>query len=115
MDLLLYAGEEPGREVRADNPQACSGFWKSPVISWRGEVTTCTRDNHLENQVGTLGPAEFSELWWGERMRGRRQQVARGDYTGLPPCATCFIPRSLNHSELDASDIAAQAAWESAV
>jgi len=110
--LLLPAQAESGREVQADNAQACSGFWKSPVISWRGEVTTCTRDNTLQNKVGTLLEARFSELWWGEAMRGRRERVAMGDYTGLPPCATCFIPRSLNHSELDVSDITAQAAWE---
>ena len=113
--LLLPAQAEHGREVRADNPVACSGFWKSPVISWRGEVTTCTRDNLLENQVGTLAEASFSELWWGDAMRERRERVAQGNYDGLPPCATCFIPRSLNHSGLEPADIAAQAAWYSAV
>jgi len=113
--LLLPTQAEAGKRVRADNSTACSGFWKSPVISWRGEVTTCTRDNLLENKVGTLGEASLSELWWGSTMRGRRERVAQGDYAGLPPCATCFIPRSLNHSELEPADIAAQAVWAAAV
>jgi hypothetical protein len=47
-------------------------------------------------------------------MAARRAAVARGDYAGLPLCATCFIPRSLNHAELAPADIAATAAWEAA-
>jgi len=112
--LLVPMQAEAGVEVRAENLAACSGFWKSPVISWKGEVTTCTRDNLLENQVGTLAEAPFSELWWGEMMAGRRARVAGGDYGGLPPCATCFIPRSLNYAGLGPDDIAAQTAWETA-
>ena len=105
---------EAGRKVRADNPSPCSGFWKSPVVSWQGEVTTCTRDSLLENQVGTLHEAPFSTLWWGEEMAHRRRAVAGGDYSGLPTCTHCFIPRSLNYSGLHPDDIAAQAEWDAA-
>ncbi len=112
--LAVPTQAEAGQEVRAENIHACSGFWKSPVISWRGELTTCTRDNLLENQVGRVTDSPFSALWWGEQMAGRRTRVAEGDYSGLPPCATCFIPRSLNYADLDEADMAAQAAWEAA-
>ncbi|MCB9795185.1 MAG: SPASM domain-containing protein [Alphaproteobacteria bacterium] len=98
-------------QVEAHNPVACSGFWKSPVVSWRGEVTVCTRDNLLHNAVGTLAEAPFSELWWGDSMAGRRARVARGDYGGLPACATCFIPKSANYTELEPAEIADLAAW----
>ncbi len=109
--LSLPAASAKGQSVKAENLSACSGFWKSPVIGWRGDVTVCTRDNRLDNRLGSLVDAPFSSLWWGDAMAARRAAVAAGDYTGLPPCATCFIPRSLNHAELSERDIARQAAW----
>ncbi|MFT5680492.1 MAG: hypothetical protein ACI8RZ_001398 [Myxococcota bacterium] len=105
---------ERGETVRAENLTACSGFWKSPVIGWQGDVTACTRDNHLDNSLGSLRTSRFSELWWGDAMRSRRAAVAGGDYTDLALCQTCFIPRSLNHTELSEGDIARQAQWAGA-
>ena len=113
--LLIPAQAEAGVQVRADNTAACSGFWKSPVVGWQGDVTTCTRDNHLDNSLGNLKDARFSSLWWGAQMRERRARVASGDYTGLAPCATCFIPRSMNYTGLDPEDVQRQADWEEAV
>jgi radical SAM protein with 4Fe4S-binding SPASM domain len=112
--LLVPSHAAAGVQVRAHNTSACSGFWKSPVIGWQGDVTTCTRDNHLENRVGNLNDDPFSALWWGDIMRDRRERVASGDYAGLKPCATCFIPRSMNYTGLDAEDVQRQAAWEAA-
>ncbi len=93
---------------------ACSGFWKSPVVGWQGDLTVCTRDNLLDNAVGNLGQTRFRDLWWGPGMAGRRMAVAEGDYAALPLCQRCFIPKSLNYSELSRDDIAAQAAWDTA-
>ena len=107
--LALPEAADKGVAVEAANPRPCSGFWKSPVVGWEGDVTVCTRDNELLNGIGSLSEARFSELWWGETMRRRRQQVAEGDYAGLSLCATCFIPRSLNHAELSDDDIQRQA------
>lgn len=110
--LALPAQAEKGQAVTASNLVPCSGFWKSPVVSWQGELTTCTRDNLLHNQVGRLTESRFRDLWWGGAMSGRRDRVAVGDYSGLSLCATCFIPRSLNHADLDPADVAAAAAWQ---
>ncbi len=93
---------------------ACSGFWKSPVIGWNGEVTVCTRDNLFENRVGNLREAPFSALWWGPEMRSRRERVARGDYRGLPPCGTCFIPCSSNYTDISPEEIRLHRAFEAA-
>jgi pyruvate-formate lyase-activating enzyme len=112
--LELPVQAAAGVQVRAENTTACSGFWKSPVIGWRGDLTTCTRDNHLGNRLGNLRDASFSQLWWGPQMRDRRERVALGDYTGLATCATCFIPNSLNYTDLDTDDIARQSVWEAA-
>jgi hypothetical protein len=110
--LALPEQAEAGREVKAENLSACSGFWKSPVVSWRGEVTSCTRDNLLSNSLGRLTEHSFSELWWGGQQQDRRRQVAQGNYDGLSICSTCFIPRSLNHSQVSPADIEAQSAWD---
>ncbi len=115
MGLSLPPQAENGKSVRAENLQPCSGFWKSPVVDWQGAVTVCTRDNLLHNSVGSLRDHRFSELWIGAEMRRRRSAVAKGDYEGLALCATCFIPRSLNHASLTAEDIAAQADHDRAV
>ncbi len=114
MGLALPAEQARGVEVRPERPSPCSGFWKSPVIGWQGDLTTCTRDNRLQNRVGSLREAPFSALWWGQSMARRRLHVAEGDYGALPLCQTCFIPQSLNYSELSAADIAAQARWDAA-
>ncbi len=110
LDLPARAAE--GERVAAENRCACSGFWKSPVVSWLGELTSCTRDNLLENRIGSLRDQPFSALWWGADQAGRRQRVAGGDYAGLALCQRCFIPRSLNHSDLDEASIARQAAHD---
>ena len=94
-----------------ENHAVCAGFWKSPVISWDGLVTTCTRDSHLHNQVGSLRETPFSELWWNETMRRRRRLVSDGDYSDMKVCSSCFIPRSLNYTGITSEEVKS---WEAA-
>lgn len=86
-------------------PGICGCFWKSPVIGWDGRVTTCTRDNRLENTIGNVHARPFSEIWWGEGMANHRRNVARGHYVKLPACDGCFIPRSANYSDISSDEI----------
>lgn len=111
LGLALPVESDKGLAVAAENLKPCSGFWKSPVVSWKGEVTTCTRDNLLHNAVGELSSARFRDLWWGATMAERRAHVAQGDYGALALCQTCFIPRSLNHTELSSDDVETTARW----
>ena len=92
-----------------ENRAICAGFWKSPVVSWDGAVTTCTRDSHLMNRVGSLADMPFSTLWFNESMRTRRAAVANGDYSKLKVCQTCFIPRSLNYTGISVEEVQS---WE---
>ncbi|MCP4809943.1 MAG: radical SAM protein [Proteobacteria bacterium] len=110
--LPVLREEKSTVEVVAENSAACSGFWKSPVVGWLGDVTTCTRDNLLHNAVGSLKAHRFSDLWWGGTMRGRRKAVAAGDYSGMPTCTTCFIPTSSNYTDLGDDEIAASAEYD---
>ncbi len=103
--LQLPDQAQAGADVLNDNVAVCAGFWKSPVIGWDGSVTTCTRDSHMHNRVGGLREARFSELWWSETMRRRRVAVAKGDYSGLSQCQSCFIPKSLNYTAISEEEI----------
>jgi MoaA/NifB/PqqE/SkfB family radical SAM enzyme len=85
----------------------CACLWKSPVIGWDGRVTTCTRDNRLENSLGSVHDAPFSTLWWGADMAARRRRVAARDYAGLPACDGCFIPQSANFTGITRAEIEA--------
>lgn len=105
--LALPRADRSPVELGGANAGVCACFWKSPVIGWDGRVTTCTRDNRLENTLGSVHEAPFSTLWWGAEMAARRRRVASRDYTGLPPCGECFIPRSANSSDITTSEIAA--------
>ncbi len=105
--LALPRDDRSPQSVTGENVRACACFWKSPVIGWDGRVTTCTRDNRLENAIGDVHATPFSALWWGDEMNSRRQRVARADYTGLAPCQACFIPRSANSTDITPAEIAA--------
>jgi len=111
LDLDLPGGDAAPEQVVAHNPTPCSGFWKSPVVRWNGDVTVCTRDAGLALSLGNLRRTPFSELWWGPEAEDRRRRVARGDYSGLPLCADCFIPRSANYTGIEPLEIQRHAAW----
>jgi radical SAM protein with 4Fe4S-binding SPASM domain len=112
MGLSMAVEGQAPTELAPENLRACSGFWKSPVIGWNGDVTVCTRDNRHENKVGNLKDKRFSELWWSAMQRERRAKVAVGDYSGLDLCQTCFIPKSSNYTEISPEEIAEHQAWE---
>ena len=98
--------------LRAENLSPCGCWWKSPVVSWDGDVTVCTRDNLHVNRLGNLADAPFSALWWGPQAAAQRAAVGRGDYADLPLCRSCFIPRSSNYTGVSAAERETQRAWE---
>lgn len=104
--LALPRPEASPHRLDGENRAVCGCFWKSPVVGWDGQVTTCTRDNRLANRLGSLRDAPFSALWWGPTMAGWREQVARADYRGLDTCRSCFIPRSANYSGITPAEVA---------
>ncbi len=111
MDLELPSEDAAPEQVRAHNPRPCSGFWKSPVVRWNGDVTVCTRDAGLNMSLGNLRQTPFTELWWGPQAEARRLRVARGDYGDLPLCGSCFIPRSANYTGIEPLEIERHARW----
>lgn len=111
MGLELPGEGAAPEQVEAHNPRPCSGFWKSPVVRWNGDVTVCTRDAGLNMSLGNLGQTPFTQLWWGPVAEARRQRVAQGDYGDLPLCGSCFIPRSTNYTGIEPLEIERHARW----
>lgn len=100
------AEEKIQQEVSRSLDTPCSGFWKSPTIGSDGSVTLCTRDNQLQNAIGNIRETSFSSLWLRSPLLNRwRQLVARGDYSELSFCQTCFIPSSVNYTGISAEEI----------
>ena len=111
--LGLASPVDPAASERAAGPvggrllNACSGWFKSPTIAADGRVTVCTRDSTWHLALGSLQDSSFSQLWLHNPWLNRqRQRVARGDYDELPFCQTCFIPSSVNYSEISAAELA---------
>ena len=102
-DAERRVSEEIPRELLTP----CSGFFKSPTISSDGRITMCTRDNSYHLVVGSLKEESFSKIWLeSPLLNRRRQRVAKGDYSELPYCQTCFIPHSVNYSGINDEEIA---------
>jgi radical SAM protein with 4Fe4S-binding SPASM domain len=111
MGLELPSAEATPEQVQAHNPRPCSGFWKSPVVRWNGDLTVCTRDAGLEMSLGNLRDTNFTSLWWGREAEAQRARVAQGDYRDLPLCGECFIPRSANYTGIERLEIERHARW----
>ena len=88
------------KEVPSTNLHPCSGFWKSPVIDWQGNLTFCTRDNTLENSVGNIQKTPFSNSGLRRPPKPIAPKSPKETIQDLSLCQTCFIPRSLNHTEI---------------
>ncbi len=110
--LGLSSPVDPDAERRVNDEiprtllTTCSGFFKSPTIGSDGRVTVCTRDNAYHLAVGSLKDSSFSRIWLESPvLNRRRQKVAKGDYSELPFCETCFIPHSVNYSGTNAQEV----------
>ncbi len=100
------AEEKVESEIPRELSTPCSGFFMTPTIGSDGRITMCTRDNSYHLVVGNLKDASFSKIWLDSPVLNRRRQmVARGDYSELPYCQTCFIPSSVNYSGITPEQI----------
>ena len=108
----LKLPKPPKTEIILENQGVCSGFWKSPVIDWQGNLTMCTRDNELQNSIGSIANESFSKLWWSQKMHQNRSQVSKSCYDNLRQCQDCFIPQSLNHVDISKHEITEYAKFQ---
>ena len=68
---------------------------------------------HLSDWHATTLAGGGLDRFRGKRISGwaswvlnrRRQKVAKGDYSELPFCQTCFIPHSVNYSGTNAQEV----------
>ena len=48
-----------------------TAFESKAVIDWQGNLTFCTRDNTLENSIGSLQDHSFAEIWFGSLAKDK--------------------------------------------
>ncbi len=93
-------------EVDFSKNSICSGFWKTPTISWTGEVTVCQRDSGMELKAGDLKKEKFSEIWWeSKQMKKNRNAMIEQDLEKIPICNGCLIPKSSNYSSISENEL----------
>ncbi len=105
LGLPLPRADRTAPEV-SRGPGVCGCFWKSPVVAWDGTVTTCTRDNRLQNALGNVNDRGFCDIWFGSGMAHHRRSVATGNYADLLACQGCYIPQSANYADISRAEIA---------
>ncbi|MCK6506772.1 SPASM domain-containing protein [Myxococcota bacterium] len=77
----------PAELGEEDRPRRCPAPAHTPVVSWDGKVTLCTRDVTLQNRVGEVTSGRLSELWRGATWQADRQACGHG--AGVPDRAFC--------------------------
>jgi len=81
--------------------EICSGFWKTPTISWNGDVTVCARDTEMKLKVGNINEHKFSDIWWENAdMKSKRNAMINQDFKEIGCCKDCMIPKSSNYSAI---------------
>ncbi len=91
---VLGVEADPGADVQP----RCPGPFSTPVVSWDGKLTLCTRDRGLQNRVGSVTDDRLSRLWLEDPRIGEARREARGKgLPGLPGCRDCHFPCSSNY------------------
>jgi radical SAM protein with 4Fe4S-binding SPASM domain len=68
----------------------CSSLYKTAVIYWNGDVTTCCHDSSGLNYMGNVFEADsLMALWNGPRYRALRRQVNSNISRAKPLCCVC--------------------------
>jgi len=104
---IPYSRKRKLENVNFQENTICSGFWKTPTISWTGEVTVCQRDSGMLLKVGDLNQQRFFKIWWeNSTMRKFRQAIINQDFSKIPLCDKCLVPKSSNYSAISEEELA---------
>jgi radical SAM protein with 4Fe4S-binding SPASM domain len=104
-DKSLFLDKFP---FKADisKPNVCSCPWKSPVISWNGDVTLCTSDSEMELVVGNVNKESFSKIWWeNDNLSNYRNIMISAQDKLKMKCKNCLIPQSSNYATISDDEI----------
>ena len=93
------------KNSESEEKVTCSGPFKSPVISRKGDVTVCTRDSMFNLKVGNINNDSFIDIWWkNKRLSNMRKLFISKDYSNYEFCISCSIPFSSNYTMMSDSD-----------
>ncbi len=74
----------------------CALLWKSPIVSWNGDVTVCCNDHGFILKLGNLKDNTLKELWEGEIALKYRLNHILGKFNEMPilkteKCPICLV------------------------
>lgn len=73
------------KEVR----RPCPAPFKSFLVRWDGEVTTCCKDLALKHSIGNLNETSLKEAMNSEKLKDKRLAHIRGNLENYPSCQGC--------------------------
>lgn len=99
-------------KLRKCRSNICSGPWKSPVISWNGDITVCTNDVDLKLKIGNIKDQKFSEIWWENKKLGTLRRMLIKNQLKRLICYKCIIPQSSNYTGITEKELSLYKKWE---
>ena len=67
----------------------CPALWKTPIVNWNGEITTCCFDIDLQMRLGNINEKPLSEIWNSELIVKWRLYHLRGEFNKIKRCSCC--------------------------
>jgi len=89
---LLKTGDLKNGDYNGNKPMNCSWPWRSSVINWDGEVSTCCGSFEQSEDMGNVFEHSFGKVWNGKKYRSARRsfkkRISDADAEDNP-CANC--------------------------
>lgn len=93
---LVFSSHYLFEADHSDPPRRCVQPWLTFGVRVDGRVFTCC--GTIE-PMGDLASQEFEEIWNGEKYKGLRRSLAKGDFPGF--CDFCIHENRANHFNQD--------------
>jgi hypothetical protein len=88
--LTTRAGTAPNKPVKT---ALGHGFCALPFtdlhVAYTGEVNVCCFDAHGVTTMGSVTNESLTDIWYGDKLQGYRDQLLMSDRSGLVPCSKC--------------------------
>jgi radical SAM protein with 4Fe4S-binding SPASM domain len=67
----------------------CPYLWKSPIITWKGELIPCVHDYNVTMPLGKSENENIQKIWNNEKFQEMRGKHIAGQKETIPLCKGC--------------------------
>ena len=71
--LDRYNGDAAPEDFNGHKPMKCTWPWRSAVVNWDGQVTTCCGGFKPSEDMGNVLETPFAQVWNSQRYRMARR------------------------------------------